>query len=189
MRNTRHLSVLGSVALCLTLSSAFAMVFLGWLATAMPPSPAVRLSDEMVRLIGHSARLWFLLSFAACVLPVGAIIAVLSRGRFRGVLLSISGIASVVAMAVSYWPWRMGHVVVDVFLVLLSGLMITWTFMHARGQTISRRWMGVVVLFVYYGLFAWLFSRVLFVPVVNLVPAFGLISTIVWARDVTAASS
>jgi hypothetical protein len=188
MSNKRHLSVLGSIAFCLTLSSACAMVFLGWLATAMPPSAAVKLSDHLVRFIGHSGQVWFLFALAVFIPPVGATVAVLACSRFRGVLLRISGIASVAAMIVSYWPWRKDNLA-DVFLVLLSGLMIAMTLMYARGQFGGRLWMGVMMLLGYYGLFAWIFNKVVFVPEVNLVPAFGLISSLVWARDVTAASS
>ena len=185
MPNDRSLSVLGSTALCLTLSTALAGVFLGWLATAKPSSLGARFSGQMAGLIGHSGRCWFLFCYAGLTPPAAVIIIVLACSRFRGVLLRVSGIASLLAMLVSYWPWRR-HNLGDGLLVFVAAMMVLLTFMHARGWTRGRRWAGLLVLFVYYGTFAWLFNRELSVPEVEQIPASGLVSMPLWARGIAA---
>jgi hypothetical protein len=183
MPRNHTLSVLGSIGLWLTASSASAMVCLGWLASAMPGSLAFKLSDKTGHLIGNVALSWVCLSFTLFALPLGVTIAVLRRSRLHGVLLRISGIASALAVLACYWEWRTG----DVFDFLIASLAIptiALMYLHAGNRWVVKRWMGVSVLILYFGMFAWVFKRFVVLPEVLLVPASGLISSLVWAHDV-----
>ena len=183
MQSRRDLSAPGAVALCLTLAASSALLFLEWVVDTRPQSLGGRIAAQMMQLIGHSGQLWLLLSIAAFVLPVGVAIMALRQSRFGWVLLRFSGIASTTAMSLCYWPRRLNNVI-GAFLVVLSALMIVMAFMHLAGQFLHRQSLGLVVLVVYFGLFAWILQRVIFVPEVLLVPGFGLVSSVIWARDV-----
>ena len=188
MQGNRSLSALGLTALCLTFSSVFTMLFLGWLAYAMPGSLGSRLSDQLVQLIGHSGQRWLLSSLAAFTVPAGVTITLLQRSRLREALLRVSGFVSVIAMPVCYWPWRR-HDLSDVIPLLLSLADIPLIVTHASGKWILTRRDGVIATLLYFGVFAWLFAKVIYVPEVLLVPACALVSTIAWAYDIKKAAS
>jgi hypothetical protein len=184
MQRNQTLSVLGSVALWLVISSASAMVGLGWLMSAMPNSLAQRISDKTLHLIGHAAPSWLCFSFVLFALPLGVVIAALQRTKIHGVLLRASGIASVLAMIPCYWAWRSGDLVIDFFIPLLAVPTVGLMCLHAGDRWIVKRWMGITVLVVYFGLVAWLFRRWIVPPEFVLVPASGFFSSLVWARDI-----
>jgi hypothetical protein len=184
MKRNQTLSGLGSIALWLVISSASAMVCLGWLMSAMPNSLAKRTSDRTLHLIGHAAPGWLCFYFVLFALPFGVAIAILRRTKLNGMLLRTSGAASVLAMIPCYWAWRSGNVIMDFFIPLLAVPTIGLMWLHAGQRWVVKRWMGIVVLVAYFGFVAWLFRKWIVAPEFILVPASGLLSSLVWARDI-----
>lgn len=177
-------TVLGLSALWLTLSSASAMVCLGWVLSAIPNSAAQRISDKTLHLIGHVALSWLCFYFVLFALPLGVAIAILRRTKLRDGLLRASGIASVLAMVPCYWAWRSGNIIMDFFIPLLAVPTVGLMCLHAGDRWVVKRWMGITVLVAYFGFVAWLFRRWIVPPEFLLVPASGFLSSLVWARDI-----
>jgi len=178
------LSVLGAIAFSLAISSAAAMVCLGWLLSAMPNSLAQRLSEQTLHLIGQAALSWLCFYFVLFALPCGVAIAVLRRTKLRGVLLRASGIASVLAMVPCYWAWRSSDVIMDFFIPLLAIPTVGLMCLHVGDRWVVKRWMGITVLVAYFGFVGWLFRRWIVPREFLLVPASGFLSSLVWARDI-----
>ncbi len=182
MERNQTLSVLGSVALWLAVSSASAMVCLGWVTS--PNSLAQRISEKTLFLIGNAALSWLCFYFVLFALPLGGAIAILRRTKPQGVLLRASGLASVVAMIPCYWAWRPGEFVMVFFISLLAVPTAGLMCLHAGDRWIVKRWMRITVLVAYFGLVAWIFRRWIVPPEFILVPASGFFSSLVWARDI-----
>jgi hypothetical protein len=184
MHRNQTLTVLGSVALWLAISSASAMVCLGWVLSAMPHSLAQTISDKTLHLIGHAALSWLCFYFVLFALPLGVAIAILRRTKLQGWLLRASGIASALAMIPCYWAWRSGDVIMDFFIPLLAVPTVGLMCLHAGDRWVVKRWMGTAVLAVYFGFVGWLFRRWIVPPEFLLVPASGFLSSLVWTRDI-----
>jgi hypothetical protein len=182
MQQHQTLSVLGSVALWLAMSSAPAMVCLGCVTS--PNSLAQRISDTTLHLIGNVALSWLCFYFVLFALPLGVTIAILRHTKPQGVLLRASGLASVVAMIPCYWAWRPGEFVMGVFILLLAVPTAGLMCLHAGDRWIVKRWMRISVLVAYFGLVAWILKRWIIPPEFILVPASGFLSSLVWARDI-----
>jgi hypothetical protein len=184
MQRNQTLSILGSVALWLAISSASAMVCLGWIMSAMPNSLAQRISDKTLHLIGNAALSWLCFYFVLFALPLGVAIGILRRTKLQGVLLRASGLASVVAMIPCYWAWRSGEFVMDFFIPLLAVPTVRLMLLHGGDRWIVKRWMGLTVLVAYFGFVSWIFRRWIVPSEFILVPASGFFSSLVWARDI-----
>jgi hypothetical protein len=178
------LGIAPRILFTLTTASASAFIAACLIANSRPYTFWDTVAAATIRLAGHSGQNWFLWYFALLFVPILGIVELVAHTQSGPrILASIVGIASVLVVPASYWMWQRPSYLGDLVLLLPVASISILVMMHMLGAQILRRWIGVMALCAYFGMFAWLFKQKMYLLIFTVIPLFGVFSVCFWARE------